>query len=85
MDKVEHLIQMVNRYGWSDRPFSRRTYHGRKSTGASDNINDPFYSSVPLNHVSMSVSRHVHYEDPEAEAAKWNSTYVTFIIYICAL
>lgn len=65
--------------------FFPQTYHGRKSTGVSRNINDPFYSSVPINHVSVMASQHVHYEDPEAEVAKWNSTNMNFIIYTCAL
>ncbi len=36
-----------------------------------------FYSSVP-------VSQQELYQDPETEAAKWNSAIIDFIIYACA-
>ncbi len=32
----------------------------------------------------MTVSRHAQYQDPETEAAKWNSAISDFIIYACA-
>ncbi len=39
-----------------------------------------FYSSVPESHDTVTVSQHVQYQDPEAEAAKWNSAIIHFII-----
>ena len=43
-----------------------------------------FCSSVPVSHDSVTVSQHTQYQDPETEAAKWNSAIVSFIIYTCA-
>ena len=43
-----------------------------------------FFSSVPLSRDSVTVSCHAQYQDPENEAAKWNSAVINYIIYICA-
>ncbi len=43
----------------------------------------PFCSSVPVSHASMTVSEHEQYQDPETEAAKWNSAMFRFVIYTC--
>ncbi len=43
-----------------------------------------FYSSVPVSHDSVTVSKHVQYQNPETEAAKWNAAIIHFIIYTCA-
>ncbi len=43
-----------------------------------------FYSSVPVSHDSVTVSRQAQHQDPETEAAKWNSVIINFIIYTCA-
>ncbi len=32
----------------------------------------------------MTVSQHAQYQDIDAEAAKWNSAIIHFIIYTCA-
>ncbi len=33
----------------------------------------------------MTVSLRAHYQDPETEAATWNSAVIHFIIYTCAI
>ncbi len=33
----------------------------------------------------MAMRQHAQYRDPETEAAKWNSAFISFIIYTCAL
>ncbi len=43
-----------------------------------------FYSNVPVNRDSVTVSQHTQYQDPETETAKWNSAVIHFIIYTCA-
>ncbi len=43
-----------------------------------------FCSSVPVRHDSVTVSQHEQYQDPETEAAKWNSVIINFIIHTCA-
>lgn len=43
-----------------------------------------FYSSVPVNHNSVTVSQPAQYPDPETDAAKWNSVIINFTIYTCA-
>ncbi len=43
-----------------------------------------FYLSVPVSQDSVTVSQHEQYQDPETEAAKWNSAIIHFIIYTCA-
>ncbi len=43
-----------------------------------------FYSSVSVSHDGVTVSQHAQYQDPETEAAKWNSAIIDFIIYTCA-
>ncbi len=43
-----------------------------------------FYSSVPVSHDNGTASQHAQYQDPETEAAKWNSAIIHFIIYTCA-
>ncbi len=35
-----------------------------------------FYSSVLVSHDSVTVSQHAQYQDPETEAAKWNSVFI---------
>lgn len=40
-----------------------------------------FYLNVPVSHDSVTVSRR---GPPEAEAAKWKSAVINFIIYTCA-
>lgn len=40
-----------------------------------------FYSSVPLSHDNVTVSQHEQYNDPETEAAMWNSFIIVIIIY----
>ncbi len=40
-----------------------------------------FYSSVPLRRDSVTVGQHAQYQDPEPEAAKWNSAIIHFIYY----
>lgn len=42
------------------------------------------YSSVPLSHASVMVSRHEQHHEPETEAAGWNSAIINFVIYTCA-
>ncbi len=44
----------------------------------------PFYSSVPVSHDSVTVSQHAQYQDPETEAAKWNSAIINYIMCACA-
>ena len=55
----------------------------KKITGVANNINDD--CSIEAMTVWQSVSQRAHYQDPETEAAKWNSAIIIFIIYICAL
>ena len=43
------------------------------------------YSSVPVSHDSVTVSQHAQYQDPETEAAKWNSAIIHLIIYMLLL
>ncbi len=42
-----------------------------------------FYPGVPVNHDSVTVSQHAQYQDPDTEAAKWNSAIINLIIYTC--
>lgn len=44
----------------------------------------PFYLSVSLNHVSVKVSQHAQYQNPEIEAANGYSAVINFIIHTCA-
>ena len=39
-----------------------------------------FYSSATVSHGRVTVSRHVRYQDPGTQAAKWNSAIVHFIM-----
>ncbi len=36
-----------------------------------------------VSHASVTVSQHAQHQDPETEAAKWNSAVIHFIIYTC--
>ncbi len=51
----------------------RVTCDGQKITGVANNVN--VGSDVPVSHDSVAVSQHAQYQDPEAEAAKWNPAY----------
>ncbi len=42
---------------------------------------DLLYSSVPVSRGSVTVSQHGQYQNPETEAAKWNSAIID--IYTC--
>ncbi len=37
-----------------------------------------FYSSVPVSHDSVTVSRQAQHQDPETEAAEWNPAIIHF-------
>ncbi len=45
---------------------------------------DSVLFSVPVSPDSVTVSQHEQYQNPETEAAKWNSAITHFIIYTCA-
>lgn len=42
------------------------------------------YLSVPVSPDGVTVSRHEQYQQPESEAATWNSAISNLIIYTCA-
>ncbi len=42
-----------------------------------------FSSNIPVSHDRVTVSQRAH-QDPETQAAKWNSAIVNFIIYTSA-
>ncbi len=44
----------------------------------------PFHSRAPVGHDSVTASQHAQHQDPETEAAKWNSAIINLIIYTCA-
>ncbi len=42
-------------------------------------IMNPFDSSVPVSHDSVTATPHAQYQDAETEPAKWNSAIIHFI------